>query len=136
MEKGRLVFITIGEKLARDFGGLDVSIPLPVEVPAEKPEFDPRDLTEEMILSGMLRDLAERPEGKHSDYYRGIIGALKPNLLGELNEAAILKSRNGDHQSALEIFSLLDGLAPDHPLILLNKALVSEAISPDGEDAA
>ncbi|MDR1390290.1 MAG: tetratricopeptide repeat protein [Treponema sp.] len=128
MKQGRLVFITINEEQSKSLGGIDTAIPLPIELGPDETELNRRELTTEMFLSGMLRCLSLDSEGEHSEYYRAIINAVKPAILHELNAAAILKSRNGDNKSALEIFLLLEGLVPDHPLVLLNKALVVQAI--------
>jgi tetratricopeptide (TPR) repeat protein len=105
----------------------DPSIPLPVELLPGETEFDPQSLNIEMILSGILMELAENPECTHGEYYRSLVGLLRPGILAELSEAAILKARNGEHDTALEIFGILDSLYPRHQAILLNRALVLEA---------
>ncbi|MDR0403765.1 MAG: tetratricopeptide repeat protein, partial [Treponema sp.] len=81
-------------------------------------------------LSGILRELSgPSPYQEWFDYYRALVNAVRPGILAELTEAAILKAKNGDHDAALEIFDVLLGLFPRHPLILLNRALVLEARS-------
>ncbi|MDR1178194.1 MAG: tetratricopeptide repeat protein [Spirochaetaceae bacterium] len=117
--------------------------------------FDPEDLSWEMILSGMLKILSlppdagcefEKPDAaniphekarllpaRFADiqaswfpYYRRFVLALRPGILGEFTEAAILKTRNGDYDTALEILAALGGLFPRSPAVLLNTALVLE----------
>jgi tetratricopeptide (TPR) repeat protein len=145
MKPGKRVYITVPrEKLvhhheqdasndheheshAHDEFIFDPSIPLPVELLPGETEFDPQNLNIEMILSGILMELAENPECTHGDYYRSLTGLLRPGILAELSEAAILKARNGEHDTALEIFGILDSLYPRHQAILLNRALVLEA---------
>jgi Flp pilus assembly protein TadD len=112
-------------------------IPIPVELPPKGENFNPEDLSGEMILAGMLKILGagespreERPEGFGSawiDYYRRFVLALRPGILPELSEAAILKAMNGDYDLALEIFAALKGLFPRSPTVLLNTALALEA---------
>jgi tetratricopeptide (TPR) repeat protein len=59
-------------------------------------------------------------------YYRSLILALRPAILPEFTEAAILKARNGDYSLALEILAALKGIYPDSPSVLLNRAMVLE----------
>jgi tetratricopeptide (TPR) repeat protein len=131
MKSGKLIFINIPESLRRRFTNheeffIDPAIVLPVELPPGSEELDTDSLSPEMIISGILRDLAQNPRGKHSVYYRRLATAVKPNIFGELQEAAGMKARNGDYETALEIYSLLEGLYPRHPVLLLNRALALE----------
>jgi hypothetical protein len=87
METGKLIYITIPESLQHHFahhGGsfMDPAIALPVELPPGSEELDADSLNPEMIISGMLRDLAQNPQGEHSSYYRKLVAAVKPNILG------------------------------------------------------
>jgi Flp pilus assembly protein TadD len=71
------------------------------------------------------------PEGRPLDpawraYYRSLVLALRPGILMEFTEAAILKARNGDYALALEILAALRGLYPESPPVLLNRAMVLE----------
>jgi len=129
MKIGRLVYISIPEHLRHNFSGhndfaFNPSIPLPAELPPG--QSNAGDINEEMILAGILLDLAENPDGEHSAYYRNLVTAIKPKLAAELQEAAVIKSNNGDYKTALEIFRLLDGLLEQNPALLLNRALVLE----------
>jgi tetratricopeptide (TPR) repeat protein len=154
MEQGKRVYINVPAELYAQFNGhgetdyfsFDPSIPLPVELPPGETGFRAETLSVEMILSGILRELsgnsASYPE--RFGYYRALVTALRPGILAELTEAAILKAKNGDYDTALEIFDILAGLFPRHPAILLNKALVLEtraeavvsaAVSADGTEA-
>jgi tetratricopeptide (TPR) repeat protein len=131
---------------------IDPAIPIPVELlspgPGEKTPLNLNELSREMILSGMIRvmadaakrggrpgnpevqrtDTAEIPELKNEwlDYYRRFVLAVKPDIFNELNEAAILKARNGDFDPALEVVDALAGLFPLSPVVLLNRALILE----------
>jgi Flp pilus assembly protein TadD len=111
-------------------------IPIPVEIPPGEESLNLEDLSWEMILAGMLKILSAGesvqdglPEGFGPgwlDYYRRFVLTLRPGILPELSEAAILKAKNGDYELALEILSALKGLFPRSPAVLLNSALVLE----------
>jgi Flp pilus assembly protein TadD len=111
-------------------------IPIPMELPPGEENFNLEELSWEMILSGMLKILSAgnspgdgRPEGfgpAWLDYYRRFVLALRPDILPELSEAAILKAKNGDFGLSLEIFGALKGLFPRSPAVLLNSALALE----------
>jgi tetratricopeptide (TPR) repeat protein len=115
---------------------IDPSIPIPVELgPGDA---DLRNLSGEMILSGMLRVLAEDPGRENADYYRRFVLSFKPDIFSEFTEAAILKAKNGDYDPALEIVDALNGLFPGSPAALLNRALIlekrSEALGKAGRE--
>ena len=150
MEQGKRAYINIPAELYAQFNGdgetdrfsFDPSIPLPVELPPGETDFRAETVSAEMILSGILRELSvysgSSPYPKHFEYYRTLVAALRPDVPAELTEAAVLKARNGDYDTALEIFDILAGLFPRHPAILLNKALVLETkaeASADGTTA-
>jgi tetratricopeptide (TPR) repeat protein len=54
------------------------------------------------------------------------VAAVRPGIFVELNEAAVLKAKNGDFDAALEIFAALSALFPGSPVVLLNRALTLE----------
>jgi tetratricopeptide (TPR) repeat protein len=130
----------------------DPEIPIPIELPPGAEAFKSEDLSPEMILSGMLRLLSGTQEGPYEsaaggpgilavkDYYRSLVLALKPRILPELTEAAILKARNGEFTLALEIFAALKGLYPGSPSVLLNHAMAlegrAEALERAGQETA
>ncbi|GHU98004.1 hypothetical protein FACS189483_05400 [Spirochaetia bacterium] len=112
---------------------IDPAIPIPVELPPGETTLDMEQLSWEMILSGMMRIIADYRDQANSDfspedidYYRRFVLAVKPDIMGEFTEAAILKARNGDYKLALEILAALGGLFPHSPELLLNQALVRE----------
>jgi Flp pilus assembly protein TadD len=117
----------------------DPAIPIPVELPPGETSLE--GLSQEMILAGMLRVLSGEesfpPSGsppeesageavRRRDYYRRLVLALRPGILDEFTEAAILKARNGDYTLALEILAVLRGLSPGSPSVPLNQAMVHE----------
>jgi tetratricopeptide (TPR) repeat protein len=111
---------------------IDPAIPIPVELPPGEATLDLEQLSWEMILSGMIRVISgfqvDDPEisAEDVDYYRHFVLAVKPDILGEFTEAAILKAGNGDYDMALEIMTALLGLFPASPAVLLNRALILE----------
>ncbi|MDR1420178.1 MAG: tetratricopeptide repeat protein [Treponema sp.] len=120
---------------------MDPAIPIPVEIPEGRDSLTPDDLTMEMILSGMIKlvtayhageglpavQIPGAPEpGTWIHYYRRFVLAVRPGIFGEFNEAAVLKAKNGDFDTALEILSALEGLFPGSDAVLLNRALALE----------
>jgi Flp pilus assembly protein TadD len=161
-ESGRIVFLPVplsvrkraegvhdhGEDEDEDERGpeeefsIDPAIPIPAEIPPGKDSLTPDELTMEMILSGMLKIIAgyagKNPDGvkpEWLDYYRHFVLAVRPGIFNEFNEAAILKAKNGDADTAFEILAVLAGLFPGSPVVLLNRALVLEEKA-DALDAA
>jgi tetratricopeptide (TPR) repeat protein len=112
---------------------IDPAIPIPVEIPPGETNLDMEQLSWEMIISGMLRIISAGEKDPSFDidkddinYYRRFVLEVRPNILGEFTEAAILKARNGDYDMALEILDVLEGLFPRFAPVLLNRALVLE----------
>jgi tetratricopeptide (TPR) repeat protein len=112
---------------------IDESIPIPVELPEGAENFESENLGLEMILAAMLRVIrdpggsgADKTKPGWIDYYRRFVLAVKPEILNELGGASLIKAKNGDFDDALEIISLMEGLLPFSPGILLNKALILE----------
>ncbi|MDR3342941.1 MAG: tetratricopeptide repeat protein [Treponema sp.] len=136
----RIVFLSVPESLrgqieaAGDFA-IDPGIPIPVELAPNMTALDMEELSWEMILSGMIRVVADDPDGQDADYYRHFVRAVKPDIFSEFTEAAILKAKNGDFELALEILAALEGLFPRSPVVLLNQALVLEEQSEAWERA-
>jgi tetratricopeptide (TPR) repeat protein len=116
---------------------IDPAIPIPVEIPEGEEKLNLEELSWEMIISGMLKIISAENSAElrreypslsagQIDYYRRFVLKVKPDILGEFTEAAILKARNSDFDIALEIFDALRGLFPHSPSVLLNRALVLE----------
>ncbi len=104
---------------------IDSSIPLPVQKKdgEESDRFDPKEISAEQILSGILTVLAYDSKNTNLDYYRSVLKKAKPNIKKELCEAAILKTKNEDFDLAEEIFRALIGFDPEDVAIILNMAL-------------
>lgn len=124
-----LLYITISPKQAKkEFAGLDASIPLPVRLPelSFAGEFNPEDISAEVILAGMLTVFAFDRENINIQYYRKIFNRLRPDVRTPLINAAVLKIKNGDFDSAEELLLALEGLNPDDSAARLNLALLME----------
>ena len=126
----RILFLSVPQTLHGKLGNdivIDPSIPLPVEIPAGKDKLHTKELSLEMIISGMLFVIAEGKEKKEwIDYYRDFVLTVRPDILDELTGAAIIKTQEGNFDLALEIFNVLQGLFPSSPNVMLNQALVLE----------
>jgi tetratricopeptide (TPR) repeat protein len=116
-----------GEGEAEAAFAINPEIPIPAEIPEGEQALNLEELSWEMILSGMLRVIVsgeETPE--RTDYYRRFVLTLRPAILAEFTEAAILKARNGGFDMALEILDTLCALFPASPVPRLNRALALE----------
>jgi len=124
----RLVFIELPADFRRSFGDFttDPSIPIPVEPAEGEGRFDPRNLSWEAMVAGMLRLLAWKPDHEKAEYYRSFVKAVKPDLLQELSAAGIAKARNRDWDIAEEIFLALNGVYPAQPEPLIDLAVMYE----------
>lgn len=141
-KQDRIVFLSVPESLrgqidhvaTEDFV-IDPSIPLPVEIPPDQTELDLEQLSWEMILSGMIKVIEQDQDHEDADYYRRFVLAVKPDILKEFSEAAILKAKNRDFNLALEILRALAALYPDSAEVRLNQALVHEELAASLEES-
>ncbi len=104
---------------------IDPKIKLPVQKKVDEApgEFNPKEITTEQILAGILTVLAYDKKNENLDYYREIVQPVKPNIKKELCEAAIIKTKNEEFELAEEIFLALLGLDSEDPALILNMAL-------------
>ena len=149
MEKGAIVFLAVPDFLLKDHRlshqfELNPAVLLPVELEPGEKKLNPEDLSLEMILSGMLRVVSEQamenipPEWKNVplewiEYYRRFVLTVKPEIFHEFTGASIVKAENGEFDMALEISAVLEGLFPNSPGVLLNKALILESVAAELE---
>ena len=125
-----IVMISIPENLQDLSQGLslDPSILLPVEVPPgiDPSEWNMENLSWEMIISGMLKILAYNNNHEHAKYYRNFILKVKPTIVKELTQSAIVKSQTHDFELSEEIFKALIGLEPAELRHRLNLTIMYE----------
>ena len=121
-------YISIAETKQRQIGDfvLNLSIPLPVEMPEGRSSLAPGELSWEAIVSGTLKVLAWDPENAHAGYYRRFVLTVRPGIKEEFTHLGILKARNGDAGLAIEIFRALEGLFPEDAVTRMNLALAYE----------
>jgi len=123
-----IIFIKLRDDMKRDINGftVDPAVPLPVEKRTGQDNYDPNDLSWEMIIAAMLKIMAYDRNFEHIDYYRQFIKAVKPDLFKEMTQVGIFKAGNKDFAIAEEIFMALEGLNPDDIPNMLNLARVYE----------
>lgn len=107
--------------------GIDPSIPYPIQLQTPVKKIDPSQITEESLLTGMLRVLAWEPDNPHAERYRDYISAIRPMLYEELIAAGVQKAEEQDWVVAEEIFLAASGLRPGRPEPVVNLALMHEA---------
>jgi tetratricopeptide (TPR) repeat protein len=105
---------------------IDPAIPIPAEIPPGEDRLPLERLSWEMIISGMIRVITAEPGGDDADYYRTFIAAVKPDLLTEFFDAALVKAQAGDFEVAEDIAVSLRAVYPHSPLAYLISALVAE----------
>jgi tetratricopeptide (TPR) repeat protein len=133
--RGQIETLSKGQEADGQGFVIDPAIPIPVELSPGMTNLDLGELSWEMILSGMIRVIADDPDDEDAPYYRRFVLSVKPDMLAEFTEAAIIKARNGDYALALEIIAALEGLFPRSPVVLLNKALILEKQAENQENA-
>lgn len=122
-----IYFISLPPEQEKEIGNfkLDTNIKLPVETESIE-NWNPEDLTWEMIISAMLKIMAYDPGAENISYYREFIFAVRPNIINELSDSGIIKSKAGDFDLANEIFLAIEGLSPGNDRNALNIAIVQE----------
>ena len=123
-----IIYIAVPEELERTIGDfqIDPDIMLPVEVTGGTDKWDIQDLSWEQIVAAMLKILAREPAHDDAEYYREFVLTVRPEIVDELTQTAILKARNKDYDLAEEIFLALIGLQPGTQRPLINLALLYE----------
>ncbi|MDR0524489.1 MAG: tetratricopeptide repeat protein [Spirochaetaceae bacterium] len=146
----RIVFLSVPESLRGELADLkdpdsgdpfviDPAIPIPVALEPGAANLDIEHLSWEMILSGMIRVVMDNPDDEDAPYYRRFVRAVKPNILIEFSQAAVIKTKNGDYDMALEIADALTGLFPRLAAAAFNRAFILEeqanALEQSGQEA-
>lgn len=124
-----ILFISIPDGYDESIGDfkIDPEILLPVEVSeSQKENWDAEDLSWEMIISAMLKILAYQPDHEDSHYYADFVMAVRPNIIADLTNSAVIKAQDKDFDLAEEIFLALCGLDRDNKILKLNLALLYE----------
>ena len=127
----RIVYLDVPESLRgqmenSDTFEIDPAIPIPAEIPPGEDRLPLEQLSWEMIISGMIRVITAGPLDKHADYYRRFVTAVKPSLLDDFFNAAMIKAEAGSFDIAGEIAGALRAVYPHSPRPYLASALVAE----------
>lgn len=120
-------FITIPEN--RKIGNvlLDNTIPLPVQF--EKNQ-KPEDIDLASIAAGLIKICAYEPNHKDFEYYKTVLLELQPNVIEELNVAAIAKSNKKEFDFALELMLAINHIS-QLPESYINLAVLYAQITVD-----
>jgi tetratricopeptide (TPR) repeat protein len=124
----QVIFISIPDHFKHHLEQLPVSPPsvLPVDAGGDPADWNPEDLSWEIILSGMLKVLAHQPDHDDADYYRSFIDHVRPQIVTELSETGIIAAGNENYDVAEEVFLALAGLAPERVEGPVNLAIAYE----------
>ncbi|MDD3822684.1 MAG: tetratricopeptide repeat protein [Sphaerochaetaceae bacterium] len=138
-----IVFITLPASLATEYDGftLDPAIPLPVQLPDGKQTIEPSEgIRVEMIAAGLIKVIAHDPTHEHFAYYRSVLTALQPDVVQELQVAAVAKANQQDLEFAEELFLAASHLNPHIPELFVNLSVLygqraRSAMDSDNQDA-
>lgn len=113
-------FITLPEE--RAFGDVTISskIPLPVQFP-EGSVVD--DIDFNSIVAGLVKVVAWLPENENFEYYKELLLELQPDVVKELNLAAIAQSNKKEYKFAEELMLCVNHLS-DTPESYINLAVL------------
>ena len=123
-----ILYISIPEGFNESIGDflIDPEILLPVETPENKKDWDSSDISWEMIISAMLKILAYQPDHEDTEYFRKFVLAVRPAIITELTNSAVIKAQDKQFDLAEEIFLALCGLDHTNQILKLNLALLYE----------
>lgn len=93
-------FITIKEK--RKVGNIVLKNDIPLPVQFEEGQ-NPEDLNLASIVAGLIKVAAYDNESENFEYYKEVLLELQPDVIEELNKAAIAKSEKKEFDFALEL---------------------------------
>ncbi len=124
---GNIYYISIPAEFSNSIGDfkIDQSKKLPVETDGIE-NWNPETLTWEMIISAMLKIMAYDLDHKDIEYYRDFVKAVRPNIINELTDSGIIKSKDKKYILAEEIFLAIYGLEPQNIRNQLNLAVLYE----------
>lgn len=122
-----VVFILLPDPLDQEIDGFtfDPSILLPVQIADGSSTIDPSTgIQIEMIAAGLIKIIAHAPSHEHTLYYRALLRALQPDIVKELQLAAIAKANNQELDFAEELFLAASYLNPDIPEMFVNLSVL------------
>lgn len=110
-----IVYITLPSSMAKSIGDfkIDPARRLPLQLPAGKKNLDGNEeITLAMIVSGMLKIIAWEPSNPNYEYYKAFVLASEPDVVRQLNLAAIAQEKKGNVKFSEELFVTVNRLAP------------------------
>jgi tetratricopeptide (TPR) repeat protein len=131
-----IIYVSIPQDFNESIGEFtfDPSILLPIEKIAGDEEWNLDSLSWEMIIAAILKVLAYEPNHDNADYFRDLVLAVKPDVVNELNQTAIVKASQKEFKLSEEIFRALLSLEPENNRSLLNLALFYDQRSQNAEN--
>lgn len=113
-------FITLPDE--RKIG--DVTIRADIPIPVQFPEGSVTDdIDFNSIVAGLIRIVAWNPDNKDIEYYKKLLLELQPDVVKELNLAAIAKSKKKEFEFAEELMLAVNHLS-DAPESYINLAVL------------
>lgn len=106
---------------------LSAKIPLPVEFSEGQ---DPNDIDFNSIVAGLIKVVAWAPENNNYKYYKDILLELQPEVVKELNIAAISKSNKKEYEFAEELMLAVNHLS-EAPESYVNLAVLYAQMTVD-----
>ena len=120
-------FITLPEE--RKIGEVSMSgaVPLPIQFPEGSVT---EDIDFNSIVAGLIKVVAWDPENKNIDYYKQLLLELQPDVVKELNLAAIAQSNKREYEFAEELMLAVNHLS-DAPESYINLAVLYAQMTVD-----
>ena len=120
-------FITLPEE--RKIGEVSMSgaVPLPIQFPEGSVT---EDIDFNSIVAGLIKVVAWDPENNNIDYYKQLLLELQPDVVKELNLAAIAQSNKRDYEFAEELMLAVNHLS-DVPESYINLAVLYAQMTVD-----
>ncbi|MCQ2412331.1 MAG: tetratricopeptide repeat protein [Sphaerochaetaceae bacterium] len=106
---------------------LSAKIPLPVEFSEGQ---DPNDIDFNSIVAGLIKVVAWTPENNNYKYYKDVLLELQPEVVKELNIAAISKSGKKEYEFAEELMLAVNHLS-EAPESYVNLAVLYAQMTVD-----
>ena len=120
-------FITLPEE--RKIGEVSMSgaVPLPIQFPEGSVT---EDIDFNSIVAGLIEVVAWDPENNNIDYYKQLLLELQPDVVKELNLAAIAQSNKREYEFAEELMLAVNHLS-DVPESYINLAVLYAQMTVD-----
>lgn len=122
-----IVFITLPDSLRQHQEGFtfEPEIPLPVQLADGQAAIDPSaGIRIEMIAAGLIKVIAHDPSHTHTNYYKSLLTALQPDVVKELQLAAIAQANKDELAFAEELFLAASYLNPHIPELFVNLSVL------------